>query len=291
MKPRIAIAMALAALLLAGCQQQWVYNAKELARLRATGQLPKPNYDVTPQVVYRIDEHRFVSLENYDLCYGDNYYNDTRLGIHTKIWIREVDPASFRGRLIIDDPSGMNVVIPSARSTKCGDRGCNVPLLHSTDAGRTFRGMKYMHSFRPSQDSVNYTIAVTKDAFYVEKQRQYDSYVVRYPLVSNFVYGTDEPLPGNKRIEFNVRMPLGLRTPSGQDRFTCDRSIRPANLPPSQANKANHQIPLAQGLTRSQTIQSPIIGESLIHERKNPRHGPGMCNVGRVCNPATFQYP
>ena len=39
-------------------------------------------YDVPPQVIYRIDDHRFVTLENYRDCHhGVTYYNDAKQGI------------------------------------------------------------------------------------------------------------------------------------------------------------------------------------------------------------------
>jgi hypothetical protein len=195
-----------------------------------------PTYDVAPQVIYRIDGHRFISLENYDRCFGDNYYNDTRTGVHTKL-LRGNSFATFRGRLIVDDPSDINIVIPSAPQRPCGDRGCKVPLYYSTNGGRTFNAIPYMNSSYPPVDSENYTIVVTKDSFFVEKLiSKITGHVStdRYPLIPGFVYGTDEKLPDDKRIESNVPMQSGLRTPSGQDRFTCDESIRPSNLPKPQ---------------------------------------------------------
>src|SRR5471030_1759324 len=47
-----------------------------------SGEMKYMIYDVPPQVVYRIDEHRFFTLENYKDCDhgGILYYNDTKLG-------------------------------------------------------------------------------------------------------------------------------------------------------------------------------------------------------------------
>jgi hypothetical protein len=191
-----------------------------------------PHYDVPPQVIYRIDDHRFVSLENYDLCYGDAYYNDTRQQIHYKLG-RGSGFETFRGRFIVDDPTGMNVVLPTAPAESCGSRGCQVSLVYSTDGGRTFRGKVYMNSFDPSEDSERYTIAVTKDGFYVVKQMQYDAYVIKYPLVKDI--NLSEPYPTGLHDErfWSSKKPTflaGLRTPSGQEHFTCDKTIRPSNL-------------------------------------------------------------
>ena len=55
-------------------------------RSRYSQPQPIPNYDVPAQVIYRIDDHRFISLENYSDCnHGDTYYNDTKEGIR-RIW-------------------------------------------------------------------------------------------------------------------------------------------------------------------------------------------------------------
>ena len=202
-------------------------------RSRYSQPQPIPNYDVPAQVIYRIDDHRFISLENYSDCnHGDTYYNDTKEGIRKKLGRNGIE--NFQGRLINADPTGRNIVIPSSQPPEraCSDRGCSVSLIYSTDSGRTFHGMVYMKSFDPFRDSKDYTVAVDKDAFYVaEKISEAANRVIidRYPLVTGFQYGQGEKLPGGKRVEFDVQMPSGLRTPSGQERFTCDASIRPKN--------------------------------------------------------------
>ncbi|GLQ50735.1 hypothetical protein GCM10010872_21840 [Dyella flava] len=72
---------------------------------------PRPYWNVPAQVVYRIDDRRFLSLENYDQCYGDVYYNDTQKSIHNKLL--QSDPTYFRGHIINADSSGVNVAIPT----------------------------------------------------------------------------------------------------------------------------------------------------------------------------------
>jgi hypothetical protein len=202
-------------------------------RSRYSQPQPIPHYDVPAQVIYRIDDHRYVSFENYSDCFhGDAFYIDTRLGIRTDLGREGVE--NFQGRLLNADPSGSNLVFPMAAPphTACSDRSCSTPLIYSTDSGRTFHGMVYMKSFDPFRDSKDYTVAVDKDAFYVaEKISEAANRVIidRYPLVTGFQYGQGEKLPGGKRVEFDVQMPSGLRTPSGQERFTCDASIRPNN--------------------------------------------------------------
>lgn len=193
-----------------------------------------PHYDVPPHTLYRIDDNRYLSLENYNqYCFGDNYYIDKRQNIKTDLGRGGI--VNYSGRLIIDDPTGMNVVIPTAPGGACGDRNCNAALLYSTDGGKTFHGTVYMNSHNPPKASEDYTIAVTKDAFYVAKKISATNgsiVVARYPLVPGFVYGSSQKLPGENHIEFDAKMPANLRTPSGQENFSsCDATTPPTNIP------------------------------------------------------------
>ncbi|WP_034299801.1 hypothetical protein [Herbaspirillum sp. RV1423] len=196
---------------------------------------PPAKFDVPPQVLYKIDDNRFISLENYQQCFGDTYYIDKKLGIREELGRGGIE--RYRGRLIIDDPTGMNIVIPSAPPGSCGSRGCNASLIYSTDGGRTFKGMVYMNHPNPEKASENYSILVAKDGFYVVKTTEYgkgkiDNAVTKYPLAPGIEYGTVAGLPKEYHIEYLSNKPLPpLRTPSGQDRFTCDASVRPSNLP------------------------------------------------------------
>ncbi|ASU41085.1 hypothetical protein hmeg3_24135 [Herbaspirillum sp. meg3] len=209
--------------------QDSYYNAGEYRKPVAP-----TSYDVTPQVIYRIDDHRYVSIENYDHCNGQNYYIDTKAGIRTEIMRGNL--SQYQGRLSIADPTGLNIVIPEAPGGTCGDKGCNAYLGYSTDGGRTFKYKKYMQSGSPHIDSVNYSILVAKDGFYLVKkisQTNGSTSVTKYPLVPSI--DLEKPYPPDLHDEYLSEKPLPLlRTPSGQDRFTCDSSIHPSNLPPAK---------------------------------------------------------
>ncbi|MDN7427666.1 MULTISPECIES: hypothetical protein [unclassified Burkholderia] len=214
-------------LMMQACSTQKPYSFN-LADFLSAKELP---YDSPPQVIYRLDNYRFVTLERYRDCYhGETFYNDTKAGIRRKLGRGTVE--NFQGRIINADPTGMNLVFPSAVApyTVCGDRGCNPVMAYSTDGGNTFHGMVYArHIYKPFEDSRRYTISATKDRVYIEKHRQYDSYVVSYPLIPGFVYDGKSDIPDSKHVEYDTTVPLGLRTPSGQDRITCDSSIKPTN--------------------------------------------------------------
>jgi len=89
------------------------------------------------------------------------------------------------------------------------------------------------HSFDPYKDSRRYTIVSAKNKLYVaEKWGDDDAYVVEYPMIPGI--DLEKPYPSgvtgdsfaaSKRPGFL----LGLRTPSGQDRISCDASIKPTN--------------------------------------------------------------
>lgn len=236
MKRLKTASLLIAALALAGCQIDYDdMNAAQRAKYSQNqySYTFKPDPNAPIQVTYRIDDHRFFTLENYDRCYGDNYFNNTRLGIHQKVW--KGDPTGYRGRVVIDDISGTNVVLPTARNSSCGDRGCTNYFAYSTDSGRTFRWSDYKeYSFSPSEDSKKFLIVATKDKVYVAEDVQGDDYVRGFPLVKDIDLGKPYP-PGVTGGNFTgSRRPLFLpafHTPSGQDRFTCDASIRSAGQP------------------------------------------------------------
>ncbi|WP_230944456.1 hypothetical protein [Burkholderia territorii] len=194
-------------------------------------------YDSPPQIIYRIDDHRFVTLEHYRDCHhGDSYYNDTRAGIRKYLGRGMFE--NFQGRIVNADPSGTNIVFPLAYpdGLVCGngEKGCAVPFWYSTDGGKTFATKIYMdHSFNAFEDSEDYSIFVTKDRLYVaNRSADDDAYVLEYPMVPGIDLSKPYP-PGVKGGSFAASKRPGvfskIRTPSGQDRIVCDASIKPTN--------------------------------------------------------------
>jgi len=213
-----------------GCAapQPWSFN---LGDFLAARELP---YDSPPQVIYRIDDHRFVTLEHYRDCnHGETFYNDTKKNLRRKLGIGYFE--NYQGKIVNADPSGNNIVLPLAAPPRlvCGDRGCTVVLYYSTDGGENFQSRVYMpHSFNPSDDSRDYTVAAMKDKLYVAKKVNGDIFVREFPL--NPIVDLERPYPAgfHDRAAYASREKLepdGLRTPSGQDRISCDASIKPTN--------------------------------------------------------------
>jgi hypothetical protein len=213
-----------------GCATQQPYTFT-LADFQRAEVLP---YDSPPQVIYRIDDHRFITLEKYRDCnHGTTYYNDTKAGIRQVLGRAGIE--NFQGRLINADPTGRNIAIPSAGPPElaCGDRGCTTSLIYSTDGGRTFAGVSYMNSFHPFQDSSDYTIIATPDKLFVVQSVSGDLRVRQFPLAPGI--DLDRPYPPGLHSDggWDSKKKLlptdPLRSPSGQERFTCDASIKPTN--------------------------------------------------------------
>ncbi|WP_080412894.1 hypothetical protein [Burkholderia ubonensis] len=192
-------------------------------------------YDSPPQVIYRIDDHRFVTLEHYRDCnHGETFYNDTRAGIRQQLGRGDVE--NYQGSLINADPTGRNLVFPAAAPPHLAtnDRGWAVELMYSTDGGKTFSSVNYMeHSFDPFEDSKGYTVLVTKDRLYVAKRwGDDDSYVIQYPMLPGI--DLSKPYPagvkgGSFSLSNRPRAFMNLHTPSGQEQLSCDRSVKPTN--------------------------------------------------------------
>jgi hypothetical protein len=217
-------------ILMQACSTQKPYSFS-LSDFMSVKELP---YDSPSQIIYRIDDHRFVTLENYRDCYhGETFYNDTKTKIRKRIGIGLFE--DFQGRIINADPTGINIVLPLALPPhiSCGDRGCTVPMLYSTDGGENFHLLMYMkHSSNPFKYSKNYTVIATRDAMFVANKLQETSEyvsVTRYPLVPGFIYGAGKELPSGFRVEYGATLPTNVSTPSGQDRITCDASLKPTN--------------------------------------------------------------
>lgn len=78
-----------------------------------------PRYDGPRQVIYRIDEHRYITTEAYQYCdrYGHVYWHDDRKNLHVRLspWT-----ALWQGRYVVE-PGEERIAIPTF---SCEDKGC-----------------------------------------------------------------------------------------------------------------------------------------------------------------------
>ena len=124
------------AVLLAACTTQPTYT-------------PYAGPVAAPQVVYRIDAHRYfevVPLEHLSCARARLYYTDTARGIHVDVasW----DRLSNKGRFVIDAANEEYLVTPVVQSSpdcQTGDSAsylCADRIRYSQDAGRTWKATR-----------------------------------------------------------------------------------------------------------------------------------------------------
>ncbi|WP_311746533.1 T6SS immunity protein Tli3 family protein [Proteus penneri] len=196
-----------------------------------------------PTVIYRIDDHRFFTLEQYnERRSGSTYYNNTQKGIHQEL-IRS-SACRYQGRLIWatkrDDAFAFPGVLSRVTSRCAGTKtGCVNVILVTLDDGKNFRptnGGFGGNTDHPGYYSSFFDIIVTNEGFYLGNSSSSrlkndsldDPWWQKFyfdPSDSNYVHDDigDEEIPSNN-----------LKTPSGQTRFDCSA---PSIYPISQAEK------------------------------------------------------
>lgn len=193
----------------------------------------RPKYDTPSQVIYRIDDQRYFTIENYEDCSvgGDVYYHDERSGLRTKV--RASGMGIWPGRFSIE-PADFAIVIPTHSCNR--DGYCGLGFNVSTDGGKSFDwfyGWQIGH--RVNREDVRRSVENTN---IVVKGNEIFAAQTGDDEVSRFVMS-----PGMSANDVRLTSVLAeavirpwqvpsVHTPSGQDRFTCDTNIRPNNLPP-----------------------------------------------------------
>ncbi|KPC52008.1 T6SS immunity protein Tli3 family protein [Amantichitinum ursilacus] len=187
-----------------------------------------PKYDVDPQVIYRIDDHRYVTLENYPSCVhksryddlGQVFYHDDKQAIKAEL------PGGFaiyQGRLVVDAPGGKNLAFPASPAGICGDKGTGAAIAYSTDSGRTWQALSYIDFGCDPDSTKNFSIVATDAAIFVENST-YRTYLgTRYPIAPGIDY-RKPPLPAGYEVTYGVPLPKA-KTPSGMEHVVCDPSI------------------------------------------------------------------
>ncbi|MBU9836442.1 hypothetical protein J1786_16685 [Rahnella sp. L72c] len=131
-----------------------------------------------PQVIYRIDKNRYLTLEDYSNCDdGSIYYHNDNKKIKTKLWFLSRGTMNYKGKFIWAAKNDDMLAIPlvSGDNDACGDslRGCAYSILSaSNDGGKKFSDIKFHAS--NSSNSKDYTIIITDDAIYI-KSVYYDA--------------------------------------------------------------------------------------------------------------------
>lgn len=216
-----------AGLLLAGCQIPATMIATSAGAMPAARYQP-PAYDVAPQVIFSLDKNRYLTFENYSKCDGDGilYFNDTLNGIRTRI---QYGSPTFLGRMNLNgDPNILAFPdAPGPAAQFCGDRGCSLAINYSLDGGRTFDRFHpwtlpsgdNMHPDVPYQETRRIFVTLKGNQLYLAKGSRADVWTLERGNRPTASLGRD--------LVGGIKGVPQVTTPSGQDQYVCDDSIRP----------------------------------------------------------------
>ncbi|WP_157376016.1 hypothetical protein [Burkholderia ubonensis] len=218
----------------------WVVSALSLGLLTACSLLIPPGIPSgmtnpaargTPisnypeRLVYRIDDHRYITIQGNRSCVGMIWYYDTRLGVRTDVAATGLTLGSgaFHGYYAINSEY---VVIPAIEFSQMS--GPLLYIYYSRDGGRTFK------SFLWGGDSADDNVVVLNgEDLYVGRRSGapkgmrgalYLAY--RYDLSRDISVGDDQRVVNFKEARIDPRqVPLSTRSPSGVTGWTCEASM------------------------------------------------------------------
>ncbi|PLR29047.1 hypothetical protein CYR23_21730, partial [Chimaeribacter arupi] len=132
---------------------------------------PPPVYG-PPQVIYRIDDNRYFTLENYTRCEdGQTFYNNKKSNTHVKV--SNGSGYLFKGRFFWLSTRDDYLAFPTTDHTNhasCmgSDKGCLNVVTVTTDGGKNLYPVIYgSHTQDPTGDTEDYDMLVTDDGFYM----------------------------------------------------------------------------------------------------------------------------
>ncbi|WBG91919.1 hypothetical protein N5580_05075 [Pantoea piersonii] len=192
---------------------------------------PPPVYG-PPQIIYRIDDNRYFTLENYTRCEnGQTFYNNKAKGIHFSI-----SPGSgylFKGRLFWLSSRDDYLAFPFTRDTDkavcaVSDKGCKNLITVTVDGGKTLKAIEYSYYIKdPTSETKYYDMIVTDDAFYMIEYHRDDERVFKNGYTRQWKFyskdgrmGASGPLYIKEHVAFDV-------SKIKNNRFKCDRTLEP----------------------------------------------------------------
>ncbi|WP_198293983.1 hypothetical protein [Burkholderia ubonensis] len=177
------------------------------------------------RLVYRIDDHRYITIQGNRNCVGMIWYYDTRLGVRTDVAATGLTLGSgaFHGYYAINSEY---VVIPAIVFSQMS--GPLLYIYYSRDGGRTF------NSFLWGGDSADKNVVVLNGRdLYVGRRSGapkgmrgalYLAY--RYDLSRDISVGDDRLVVNSEEARIDPRqVPLSIRSPSGVTEWTCEVSV------------------------------------------------------------------
>jgi len=187
-------------------------------------------FDVPPQVIYRIDDHRFFTLENYKDCDhgGIVYYHDTNKNIKEYInggsdsnSILTANPMmSWKGQFIY--AASDKVIAFVSRYPLMSDRDTHSGVFLTYKINGKYGEIQVAGDTDPGFRTI---LVVTDDNVYIKSRGSLNlSFSLPAKKIDSMGTSMDQP-----RSAEGEKWPND-HTPSGAIRFTCDMSIRPTNV-------------------------------------------------------------
>ncbi|MFU0965867.1 hypothetical protein [Kluyvera ascorbata] len=174
-----------------------------------------------PQVIYRVDKDRFLTLENYISCDkgGTVYFNNIAQGIKTKLAgsddmnsrLETNDILGYKGTVINNATNG-DLVFPDAPTGFCSNNGCYMGFYSSLDDGGGFEYYTYSRSFNASGISKDISIIADGKSFFVERDGKG---ATKYSRAGHFLDSLNK-VPDEAFVHTR-----------GDIRYTCDSNIKP----------------------------------------------------------------
>ena len=240
-------ALAGALLLLSGCVSEGAAfglgagSMHETVTTEKGKNAPPPVYG-PPQIIYRIDNNRYFTLENYTRCEdGQTFYNNKKKGIHFKM----LDGSGylFKGRLFWLSTRDDYLAFPATINTHYAacmgsDKGCMNAVILTVDGGKTLNGVEYGdYTEDPTGDTEDYDMIVTDNSFYLIYYRALNR---TYPVVDRWDFdkkndagfvrsdneyellrpGEDLPPYGFYKLDLSK-----FHSRSGDIKMRCDRKL------------------------------------------------------------------
>jgi hypothetical protein len=196
-----------------------------------TSQAQNPKPPKQEYMVYRIDDHRYITIESRYPCIngqidGKIYYYDTRQNIRTAVaYTGDADNGLYRGYYAIHADSSY-VAIPSLSFSQTS--GMKLHINYSRDGGQTFQW------FTVGDAGENYAVILDNNLLYITKNRLEDhsdpqsSWAQRYNIEQDMESEMARHDPGATikrygKFIFRQQVPLNIKSPSGSTQWSCPK--------------------------------------------------------------------
>ncbi|WP_143137523.1 T6SS immunity protein Tli3 family protein [Burkholderia ubonensis] len=174
------------------------------------------------RLVYRIDDHRYITIQGNRNCVGMVWYYDTRLGVRTDVAATGLTLGNgvFHGYYAVNSEY---VVIPVIEFSQMS--GPLLYIYYSRDGGRTFKSFLWGVNIADSG-----VVVLDGKSLYVGRMSSNPRtglYLANlYDVSHDIAIGDDQRAvkPDGQRIDPHL-VPLSIKSPSGLNKWTCPASV------------------------------------------------------------------